>query len=436
MFNRKVLITLALLTAAFGITMNAFGQTTAPLRGKVELKKADGSVVPVVGALVELFRTDAKGKLPSTKTDKKGGFVFAGIMFGQTFALSISAPGIAPEVFPGIKAGRDDVTITVYEGDGKVLTEDEVRKAAASGKSDGPAADAEALKKANADRQKQIDEYNKNKKKADDDNAMVAKLYGEGNNAFKANDFETAIAKYSEGIAIDETHPAVPQFLTNRSLALTKRGVERYNSSIKATDDALKSSSLESAKKDWLDAAVDANKSYGMYIKAGPPTDPAELANYKSNKYLALTTRAESMRFVATKVDPSRMSEMATAYKELMADETDVAKKAQTHKTYAKALMDGGDFENAIVEFEKILEAEPGNVDALAGVGLSLVSVGYTTNDKEKFQEGANYLAKYVDLAPAGHIFKQDIVATLDSLKKEQNITGQKGKVTTTKKRP
>jgi hypothetical protein len=99
------------------------------VRGKVELVKADGTREPVAGAVVEPIRTDAKGKSPSAKTNKKGEFSFAGLQLGQTFALSISAPNIKPALQPGIKAGMENIVITVSEGDGKRWSEDEVRQA-------------------------------------------------------------------------------------------------------------------------------------------------------------------------------------------------------------------------------------------------------------------------------------------------------------------
>ena len=67
------------------------------------------------------------------------------------------------------------------------------------------------------------------------------------------------------------------------------------------------------------------------------------------------------------------------------------------------------------------------NVDALAGMGLNLINLAYlNNNDKAKFQEGVNYLQKFVGVAPEGHKFKADAQALIDALKKEQNVTPQK----------
>jgi hypothetical protein len=92
-----------------------------------------------------------------------------------------------------------------------------------------------------------------------------------------------------------------------------------------------------------------------------------------------------------------------------------------------------GDSENAIAEYKKILETSPTDPDAMAGAGLSLVNLGYMNDDKTKLQEGANLLQQFANTAPATHRYKDDAVALIESLKKEQNVTPQK--VTPAKKR-
>lgn len=409
----------------------------APVRGKVQIKKGE-VMEPVVGAVVEVYRVDAKGKLPSAKTDKKGVFSFAGFPLGQRFVLAVSGPGIRADIFPGVKGGMEDITITVYEGDGKALTEDEVRKAVTSGPKPGeaPAADSEEAKKAKAEYEKKLAEVNANNKKIEESNKIIGELFKQGNDAFNAGNKELAVAKYSEAIAIDSGHPAMVQLLTNRSIAMRARGVDRYNAAVKSSDAAAKANGIEDAKKDWSDSAADAAKAVTLIKGQAAPADPGALNNFNASKYNAIQSWAESMKFVASKVDQSKAPEMATAYNELLALETDPLKKSKTHLAFATAAFDSQDFDTAVTEFGKILESEPDNVEALSRAGLSLVNVGYISNDKAKFQQGANYLAKYVDIAPEGHQFKSDAKGLLETLKKEQNITAQKPtKTTTTKKK-
>ena len=67
------------------------------------------------------------------------------------------------------------------------------------------------------------------------------------------------------------------------------------------------------------------------------------------------------------------------------------------------------------------------------GAGLCLFAMGaVNNNDKAMYQEGANYLQKYVSVAPDGHKYKADAQAILEQLKNEQKVTPQKVPTTTT----
>ncbi|MGI9054338.1 MAG: SpaA isopeptide-forming pilin-related protein, partial [Pyrinomonadaceae bacterium] len=156
--------------------MAAFAQN-APLTGKVELKKADGTTEPVQGAMVEVYRTDIKSKGPTAKTNKKGEFSFAGLQLGATFVLVVSGDKINPTYQPNIRAGANGVIITASEGDGKRLTEEEVRTALTSGppaaNNTTPAKPTEDQKKAQAERAKLEAEYEANKKKVESETAII-----------------------------------------------------------------------------------------------------------------------------------------------------------------------------------------------------------------------------------------------------------------------
>src|SRR5690242_4786390 len=77
-----------------------------PMRGSVKLVGADGKPVPVVGAIVDVWRTDMKSDY-HTKSDKKGDWVFAGLPFVGTYTVSVSAPGANPWARGGVKARGD-----------------------------------------------------------------------------------------------------------------------------------------------------------------------------------------------------------------------------------------------------------------------------------------------------------------------------------------
>ncbi len=56
MKSRKYFVSLMALALFLTGSLFAFAQTGGTVRGKVELKKADGSVVPVEGATIDVYR--------------------------------------------------------------------------------------------------------------------------------------------------------------------------------------------------------------------------------------------------------------------------------------------------------------------------------------------------------------------------------------------
>lgn len=421
----------------------------SPVRGKVVLKKVDGTTEPVVGATIDAYRTDVKGKSQPAKTDKNGNFAFAGFPVGQTFALAVSAPNIEPSVYPNIKGGMEGITIKVVPGDGRRYTEDEARQAlnaapsagsqgssSGGGKSAEPTADQ---KKAVAEQAKKAAEYETEKKNVEASNAILNKSFEAGNNAFKEKNFDLAIVKFDEGIAAAPNYEgSAPPMLNKKAEALDNRATNNYNQSTKA-DTATKLAALETVKKD-LQAALDStNRSLEILAKAPATTDADEQKKRTTNKFNAMKARNETYRLMGrTGVDRSKAKEASAAFAEYFAVETDPKSKAAAQLTLAQVLQDSNEFEQAIAEFQKVLEADPNNIDALDGIGLSLFTVGYTNNDKAKYQEAANYLQRFVDLAPDTNIYKADAKATIESLKNEQSVAPQKAAKTTTnsKKKP
>ena len=183
---------------------------------------------------------------------------------------------------------------------------------------------------------------------------------------------------------------------------------------------------MEAAKADFKAAAEAANRAVELINKAPAAADPEAQKQQLQNKYFALAGRAESMRLFVTKVDATKADEGAVAFQEYMAVETDPVKKSKAQFDLAQMLLDSGQADKSIVEFQKILTEKPDDPDANLGIGLALFSTG----DKAKFQEAANYLQKFVDKAPDTHRFKNDAKAVLAELKSTENVVPAK---TTTK---
>lgn len=442
---RKNYFTSLLTIALFLIAAAAVSAQTAPLSGRVEVKGADGKQTPVAGATVEVYRVDINAKPLNATTDKKGNFRFAGVPIGATFAFSVSGPGITPQIIPNIKAGMENLLVDVQPGDGKRWSEAEVRQALANMANPQQQQSSETTaeqKKAQEEYEKKVAEVTAKNKKIEETNKIVNASLQEGGKAFESENYDLAIAKFEEGYQADtEFAGTAPVLLNNKALALLKRGTDTYNKAVKATDEATKTAGREAAKKDFTDV-ITASDRVLTILKTATATDPNVQKNYDANKYLALTNRKSAYRLMTqTGVDRNRGKEALAAFEEYMAVETDPAKKAKAQLDLALTLQDSNEFELAVAEFEKILAADPNNVDALAGIGLSLVNIGYVNLDaepakgKEQLQQAANYLQKFVEMAPDTHRLKDEMKGIIVSLKEEQKVVPQKGKTTTTTKR-
>ncbi|HSQ24026.1 MAG TPA: carboxypeptidase regulatory-like domain-containing protein [Pyrinomonadaceae bacterium] len=401
---------------------------TGQLRGTVKMIGADGNATPVTNAVIDVWRTDIGGDY-HTKTDKKGEWIFAGLPYTGFYVVSVSAPGVAPSAKKDVRAGRDiPVDMVLTSGNGKKLTRDEAVAAAAGGggASSSGSADSAAEKAKAAEIAKKNEEIMAANKKIENANQIIGDAFKAGNAALIAKNYDEAIKQYDAGLAADPEHPGVPSLLTNKSGALRSRAVEKYNAAIQSKDDAARTAGLEAAKADFKAAADAANQAVDMLKKQPAPTDPEEQKQQTTNKYFALSARAEAMRFFVTKVDPSKADDGITAYQEYIAVETDPAKKAKAQLDMAQMLLDSGAADKATIEFQKIVAERPDDPDANLGLGLALFSSG----DKAKYQEAANYLQKFVDKAPDTHKFKNDAKAVLAELKSTENVVPEK---TTTK---
>lgn len=420
------------ISLAFVITFIVFGASalhaqSAPVSGKVELKKADGTVVPAEGALVEVFRTDIKSSGPADKTDKKGQFSFAGLQVGATYVLSISAPGASPTFMPGIKPGMDNLKFTLNEGDGRRLTPEEVRMAAIQSQS-GQTEMSEEDKKAKAEYDKKLAEVTAKNEKIKQETAIIEASLKDGNAAFLAKNWDVAIDKYSEGINANPTFAgSAPVLMNNKGAALRERAVLTYNQNVRASDPSVKVAAFAKVKADLGDAAATYNSAM-VILKNAQPGDISDPNIKTAQIATALRGASDSFKLMAQteQVDETKLDIAKVVIPEYIAIETDAAKKEQAKMILGDLYRVTGDADNAIAEYRKVLDTTPDSLDAMAGLGLSLVNAGYINNNKEQLQEGANFLQKYATAAPDGHKYKNDALGLIDTLKAEQKIAPQK----------
>jgi tetratricopeptide (TPR) repeat protein len=441
--RRSYVLTVMAATVVLLLSAMFVSAQTEQMRGSVKLVGADGKPAPVAGAVIDVWRTDMKADF-HTKSDKKGEWVFAGLPFVGVYTVSVSAAGASPSARSGVKARADQpIEIVLSPGDGKKLTEAEAVTAGKGG--NGPAntggGDSAADKAKAAEAAKQNAVVVEENKKIENANKIIGDAFKNGNASLMTKNYDEAIKQYDVGIAADPEHPGVPSLLTNKSTALRARAVDKYNAAISSKDEAGRTAGIASAKEDFTAAAEAANKAVDMLKKQPAGADATEQKQHETNKYFALAARAEAMRLFAMKVDQSKGAEAATAFTEYEAVETDPVKKTKAEKDYAELLFqtagDQAGYEKSIAEFQKILDKNPDDVDALLRVGQALFNIGaLNNNDKAKYQEASNYLQRYVDKAPDGQLKSEakDLIATM---KQQSNITPEKtAPRTPPKKRP
>jgi len=424
--RRPYLIVSILALAVLLFSAAVASAQTGQLRGSVKLIGADGNATPVANAVIDVFRTDISGEY-HTKTDKKGEWIFAGLPYTGKYVVSISAPGASPMAKSGVLAGRDiPVDVVLPPGNGNKMTREEAIAASASG---GPSSggDTSAADKAKAaEAAKKNAEIETENKKIENANQIIADAFKNGNTALLAKNYDEAIKQYDSGLGIDPQHPGISSLLTNKSAALRARAVDKYNAAIQSKDDAAKTAGIEAAKADFKGAADSANQAVELLKKQPAATDPNEQKQQQTNKYFALSARAEAMRLFITKVDSTQADAGVIAFQEYIAAETDPAKKSKAQYDLAQMLLDAGAADKAIAEFQKLVNEKPDDPDLNLGLGLALFSSG----DKTKYQNAANYLQHFVDKAPDTHKFKNDAKAILAEMKSTENVVPEK---TTTK---
>jgi tetratricopeptide (TPR) repeat protein len=442
MINRYFIGVLAVAVLVTVASAPAFAQV-GELRGTVMMEE-NGQKVPLADAKIDVYRTDMKGTY-ETKTNKKGEFVFAGVPFVGTYAVAASHPTARPNFIPGVRAGRNQVVeIVVTPGDGKRLTYDEVTKASAAAPPAGGSESA-ADKAKREELAKENERIAAGNKEITDANEIIARTFKAGNEALTAGNaastaknadtavqkYTEAITQYDEGLAADPEQPAI---LTNRAVALKARGVQRYNTAItsKTLDDAGRTAAIETAKSDFKAASESSTKAVNMLKAQTTSADPAEADRVTKNKYAAMLTHAESMRLFVSKVDPTQADAGLAAFKDYIAIETDPAKKAKAQIDAAQMLLDSGSADKALVEFQAVLQNQPDNPEANLGAGLAL----YSAQDKAKYQEAANYLQKFVDVAPDTNPMKDDAKAILAELKSTEKVVPEKAARPGQRKKP
>ncbi len=434
MYRKHFFISLVAVAVMVLGGMSASAQLVS-IHGRILLKQADGTTAPVPNALIDIYRTDVPGKFENIKTNKNGEYTILGLAIIGKYVMSVSAPNASPKIRTNFKAGMaEPLDVTLDPGDGTRYTMEEAKAYAKGDKASGGTGPSAADIAKNEELKRKNAEITANNEKITNSNALYNNAFKNGNAALAAANvsydaqrldeadakYTEAIAKYDEALTADPTHPGAPALMSNKAGAIKARGITRYNSAFKLQGEA-KTAGIETAKKDFRDAAELSTKSVQLIKEQEVPTDPADAQNYKITKFNAIEIRAQAMHLFVTKVDKTKTAESDAAYQEYIAELTDPEKKLKAQLNDAQMFFDSDEMEKAIVSYQKILVEHPDNIDAMLRTGLAL----FNLQDATKFQEAANYLQRFIDAAPDTHPLKKDAKDVLEALK-QQNVKPQK----------
>jgi len=431
MFRKSFLFILFAAVFTLAVHHTAYAQL-APLNGLVVLEK-DGKTEPVANAVIELFRVEIKG-FHETKTNKKGEFKFAGVAYGE-YVISVSAPNCAPALVPKIRAGSEGLKITMYPGNGRKYTEAEAKKGAAEiAKSGDDAGPSEEDRKAQAEVDKKNEEITARNEKIKNADAIASKSNTEGRAALDAKNYDLAIAKYSEGVAaVPDYVGTTPILLVGKIEALRFKGFDLYRLGAASAEPDARLTKYKEANQSYDNALAAFQQAMTVMKGAASTTDAAEQKQRDLITMALYSSAAEIHRLKAVTGDSSKIAEAGALYGEYIAMLTDPARKTDAQMSLGDIMRRTGDFEKAVEAYRKVLELKPDHADATGQLGLSLFGLGSGIGDKEKEQEGLNYMQKYIDMAPVSPSdssqtkeLKESIKQAVDYLKKEQKMAPQK----------
>ena len=430
---------LNLFAAALVVALAALSASAQVItvKGTVKLKQADGTAVPVQGALVKFYRTDINQTFEA-KTDKKGEYVNVGIPLVGTFTITVSAPGARPDYMSNVKISQQPLNdFTLEPGDGTALTLEQI-KAARTAVTTG-ATNTEEAKKRAAEAEKERAHIEEENKKIVELNTKLPEILKAGNAALEAKNYAEAINQYNQGIQLD---PEQAIFYAQKAVAMRFRGVERFNGADKSKDREQKNAERDAAREDFKGAAEAMEKAVAVYrqrVSAHAADGSAPAANDELG-YLA--ERSETYRIAlqtSTSVDPSVA---VSAIEEYIAKETDPVKRDRAQASLGNALFVAGRVDDSIAKYREILAKNPGNLDAMMGLGIALAAkVVDPVKDAALLTEARDMLQQFVDKAPDTHPRKAEAVESIkyldDTIKTARlPVPDTKGTAAPKRKRP
>ncbi|MCI0485882.1 MAG: carboxypeptidase regulatory-like domain-containing protein [Blastocatellia bacterium] len=405
MFSR-ILKRAAGLSALLMVLSTIVSAQTVTIEGTVKMKAADGTLTPVAGALIDIYRMDIRGHY-DIKTDKTGRYVRVGLPVQGTFLVVVSGPGIAPTWVNNVRLVQSNVVdVEVTPGDGTRLTLEQV-KAAMSQPAGGQAAPPTQDKAKTEAEQKEYEAKAKEAKDLNESFNAATKRFNQGVELMKANNYQAALSEFEAAGGVDVTkHEAFYEvyYKANASAAEVhyQLGVPLFNE--KKRDEA---------KTHFQKAVVSINKAISAATSTPKPN--ANINNELITYYNILVKNARLL--IEYYQDADLMDETAKSIDKAKA--LDASNKIKWDVTKGDLYRIAFRLDEALAAYQEVLAADKNNVDAMYGIGLSLISTG----DEAKLKEAEKYLKDFVSKAPADDKRVPEVkesLAALESLRAEQ----------------
>lgn len=418
MFRISLFRTAGIAAAVALVSVIALAQT-GQVEGTIKIKQADGSTKPAPNITIDIYRLDIKGHY-DIKTDKNGHYIRLGLPLQGNFLFVFSGPGATPTYMNNVRLTQMPVVDTTLDaGDGHTLTLEEVQKQVGAQKSGGGGGGAAApprqmspAEKANAEKaQKEQDAKMKEAKDIQANFDSAREHYNSGVEMMKTSNYQNALSEFEQATTVDSSKHAAILMLAYRAHANLAEahyqlGVEMFNKKQRPEAKAHFEAAVAEVKKALTMAATDTAENNASIN--------ADLVIY----YNILAKNAGLLveyYGVADLVDPTvKEIEKAEALDAPNANKWGVLK--------ADMYRSAGRTEDAVAAYKKVLAADPAFVDALYGIGLTLIA----STERPQIQEGANMLAEFVAKAPATDKRVPIVKDALEGVKNAYKVEAEK----------
>ena len=392
------------------VTLAQVGQ----VEGTVRIKMADGSIKPAAGIQVDIYRLDIKGRY-EVKTDKGGHFVRLGLPLQGNYLFVFSGPGATPTWMNNVRITQMPVVDTTLDaGDGTTLTLEDVQKQIGMQKGGAPGAPApkamSPADKAKADAaQKELEASAKEGKELQASFDEAVKHFNEGVKLKTANNFEAALVEFEESSKLDPSKNKHFVEIAHRSNAQ----VAETNYQIGA--DKFNKKDRNGAKPHFEKAITSINKA--IAVASGTTEDPT-VNNDLITYYGILEKNARIL--VENYGEAKLVDETVAAITK--AEALDAANKNKWGVLKADMLRSAGRTDEAVAAYKQVIAADPMFVDALYGLGLTLIA----STERAQIQEGANTLADFVAKAAATDKRVPIVKDALEGVKNAYKVEAEK----------